>query len=587
MIIGIDLGTTNSEVAIVREGRVHIVTEHGSGIVPSCIGLDPQGNLLVGREARNQYAVRPEHTVRSVKRLMGKTEQIPLGDQTYTPPELSAMILRKLKNMAEAELGGSVTRAVITVPAYFNDAQRQATREAGALAGLEVLRILNEPTAAGLAFEAEGVTGTRHVMVYDLGGGTFDVSILKMSGDVVEVLASHGDNHLGGDDIDDLLFSHLLDKFYQDHPELGALTPVGVNRLKLACEQLKMELSATAAARLAELSLPLETAATTDLIMEVTRPELEALCEELLHKTMASVRHVMAQSGIGAGALDEIILVGGSTRMPAIADLLEEELHIRPRHDVQPELAVAMGAGVMAARLGGAKSHRILVDVTPYTFGVSCMGEVNGEYGPYRFESVIKAGTPLPAQRGQVFFTMVPGQEAVQVRVFQGENPDCRENVFIGDFRITDLDQGADVNSPILLNMALDLDGLLTVTAIEQCSGQSKSVVIEGALKALDEAALAASREKIAAFFADENQPLADDAPPEDDLADEFEEDEEPAAEQALLERARRILATLDEVDRADLETAIAAFEAAEQPAAAEQALANIEDILYFAEGKS
>jgi molecular chaperone DnaK (HSP70) len=351
MIIGIDLGTTNSEVAVWKDGKVKIIERDGSAIMPSCVGMNSDGELVVGRKALNQFILRPADTIRSIKRKMGSHETVTLGGQDYRAPEISAMILRELKSWAEEELGERVTQAVITVPAYFNDAQRQATREAGALADLEVLRILNEPTAAGLAFEAEGVEGSKQVMVFDLGGGTFDVSILKMSGDVVEVLASHGDNNLGGDDIDELLYEHMLAHFYEEQPGTAALSAASMNRMKLSCEALKKELSLAATASLAETGLSLEKGGVADFSHEMSQLDFVSLCDELLRRTLGSVRHVLAQAGVNAEELDEVLLVGGSTRIPLVLDMLEEELGIRPRCDIHPDLAVVYGAGVMAARL--------------------------------------------------------------------------------------------------------------------------------------------------------------------------------------------------------------------------------------------
>lgn len=581
MIIGIDLGTTNSEVAVLKDGNVKIVEEDGSAIMPSCVGINFEGELVVGREARNQYAVRPEQTIRSIKRKMGSDETVRLGEQDYRPSEVSAMILRKLKLRAEQELGSTVTKAVITVPAYFNDAQRQATREAGDLAGLEVLRIINEPTAAGLAFEAEGVDGARQVMVFDLGGGTFDVSILKMSGDIVEVLASHGDHHLGGDDIDELLYEHMLADYYEAHPGGAALAPVGISRMQLACEQLKVELSSSAAATLAETGLPLEDGGTADFSQEVTRTDFEELCGELLRKTLGSVRHVMAQARLRPSELDDIVLVGGSTRIPAVVDMLEQELGIRPRRDIHPDLAVAYGAGVMAARLSGERSHRILVDVTPYTFGSRAFGMVDGEYSPECFVPIIKSGTPLPARRGQVFYTNDMGQSKVQVEIYQGDSKTVFDNVLVGEFRVEELDETADEGSPILLNMNLDLDGILTVTAIEQHTGLSKSVVLDDVLAASDEKSLAASREKIRHLFDEEDEPGV----AEGELVPPSTED---SGMDELLSRVEHSRKDLDEEDLQDLEEAVGDLKTAMTSGndeAAGTARQTIEDILFFIEG--
>jgi molecular chaperone DnaK len=579
VIIGIDLGTTNREVCIVRNGKLEVVEIDGMPLMPSCVGLTANGELIVGQAARNQYALRPGQTIRSIKRKMGTEEQVQLGEEHYRPQEISAMILRELKQRAGQALGQSVTQAVITVPAYFNDAQRQATREAGTLAGLEVLRILNEPTAAALAYEAAGVGRKRNVLVYDFGGGTFDVSIVTMTGDVVEVRASHGNNHLGGDDIDALLLEHVLSAFEAEH----GVRPdtIGESRLRMACEQLKKDLSTQAAATLSEVGIPLVNGETAAFTLELNRAEFEGIADGLIRQTLTSIRHVMTESQLHASDIDEILLVGGSTRIPAIEELIEREIGKRPRRDVNPDLAVAYGAGVMAARLSGSNDQRILVDISPYTFGTSCLGDVNGEFCPHYFVPIIKSGTPLPAKRGQVFYTMRPGQESVEVRIFQGDNPDARRNIFVGDFLVEDLDADADANSEILLNMALDLDGILTVTAIEQHTGLNKSVVIEDSLRKVSEEDLAASRSRIAALF------------PEADLVPQDGEEDVPAPD-ALNDQDAQLLARIDEcdskldtVDREDLVRLIAELRDARHfnnEDAVQKVYTGIEDILFFAE---
>ncbi len=603
MIVGIDLGTTNSEVAVVRDGRVVVLEEQGTAILPSCVGLTPDGRLVVGVEARNQYAVRPDATVRSIKRKMGSTDTVQMGEKRYTPPEISAFILRELKARAERILGVPVTQAVITVPAYFSDAQRQATREAGILAGLEVPRILNEPTAAALAYEAAGVCGAKTILVYDFGGGTFDVSLVKVTGDVVEVCASHGDNHLGGDDIDALLLDHALAELRQRLPA-ARHSPLAVNRLRLACERLKIDLSGAATATLAETGLPLEDGTVADLSFEYSRREFEELIAHLLRRTLDSVRNVLAQAGLFAASIDEVLLVGGTTRIPAVLDLLEAELGKRPRFSVHPELAVAYGAGVMAARLAGERQQRILVDVTPYTFGTACLGHVRGTFGPHLFVPIIKAGTPLPARRGQVFYTYMEGQEAVEVEVFQGESEDARENVFVGEFRVKGLDEDADAGSPILLNMQLDLDGLLTATAVEQHTGLSKSVVIKNTLHQPNGKELEASRRKIAELFpADGGLEAATSEDDDEDLAEALGAEATAPTGAATAAQAsaqasdgldpelrRRVEACrerLDAVDREDLEKHLAALAAAvlaTDEVAMGRAREAIEDILFYVE---
>ncbi|HAS82894.1 MAG TPA: heat-shock protein Hsp70 [Verrucomicrobia bacterium] len=582
MIIGIDLGTTNSEVCVVRDGKLDVISIDGSPMLPSCVGLSAAGEMLIGQAARNQYAWRPEQTIRSIKRKMGTEDVVALGDKTYRPQEISAMILRELKNRASQALGRDVTQAVITVPAYFNDAQRQATREAGALAGLEVLRILNEPTAAALAYEAAGVSKRRNVLVYDFGGGTFDVSIVTMTGDVVEVRATHGDNHLGGDDIDALLLERALATFQEQHGQRPGT--IGESRLRMACEQLKKDLSSQAMASLSEVGIPLENGDTVTFSMDMNRSEFEDITQALIRRTLTSIRHVMTESGLHAGDIDEILLVGGSTRIPAIEELIEREIGKRPRRDVNPDLAVAYGAGVMAARLAGSNDQRILVDISPYTFGTSCLGFVDGEHCQHQFVPIIKSGTPLPARRGKVFYTAIPGQTAVNVRIFQGDNQDARRNVLVGDFMVEDLDEGADQGSEILLNMALDLDGILTATAIEQHTGLNKSVVIEDSLKKVSEADLEQSRSRIAEMFPDVE--LADG----DDDGDVSDADEVHPGDADLLARIDRCREHLDAVDAEDLDRLLEKLREARRASnetAEAQTLEGIEDILFFAEQRT
>ncbi len=601
MIVGIDLGTTNSEIAVSRDGRVTVLQEDGAGMLPSCVGITPDGRLAVGAEARNQYVLRPSDTVRSIKRKMGSVETVTLGGKPYTPTEISAVILRELKGRAERVLREPVSQAVVTVPAYFNDIQRQATREAGVLAGLDVLRIVNEPTAAALAYEAAGVSDAHNLLVYDFGGGTFDVSLLNVTGEVVEVIASHGDNHLGGDDIDSLLLEHALQKLREASDGQTAAS-VAVNRLRVACEQLKIDLSSSATATLAETGLPMENGSTADLAFDISRREFEQMTAHLLRRTLESVRTVLSQAGMFPSAIDEILMVGGTTRIPAIVDMLEAELSKRPRFSVDPDLAVAFGAGVMAARLAGEHRQRILVDVTPYTFGTSHLGYANGSYGPNAFTPIIKAGTPLPAQRGQVFYTAAEAQREIDVRVFQGESDDARKNVLVGNFLVKGLDTTADSGSPIMLNMRLDLDGILTVSAVEQHTGLTKSVTLKNTLRTMTEEDLSASRRKIAAMFEDKTPAVfEDDEIPvrlQGDSIGEMDIDSDDAVaddgtdtgdglDSTLRRRIEAVRGDLDASDTEDIEKQIEALRVAVQSGddqAAQQARETIEDILFYVE---
>ena len=365
VIIGIDLGTTNSEVAVYHEGKVRIVSENGQAMVPSAVSLSPDGQLLVGEEARNSFALYPERTVKSIKRKMGSTDTVKLGEKEFTPQQISAIILRELKARSERFIGSSVSKAVITVPAYFSDAQRQATRDAGTIAGLEVVRILNEPTAACLAYDNSVDDGVKTMMAFDLGGGTFDVSIVHIEGDLVEVISSHGDNHLGGDDFDELIFDRVLKEVYEKQKDADSLNAISVNRLKRAAEAAKIHLTNEYYSRIIEDNLETVNGAKEHLEMELSRDEFESMIESLLSKTLTSVHQAMADASKKPKDIDGIILVGGSSRMPIVSEYLERELGKVPRQDVHPDLAVTYGAGVMAARMMGMSDQRILVDITP------------------------------------------------------------------------------------------------------------------------------------------------------------------------------------------------------------------------------
>lgn len=584
VIVGIDLGTTNSEVAVVKNGAIKILEENGKATFPSFIGLDADGELLVGQEARNQYAARPEQTIRSIKRKMGTPEKIPLGDQSFTPPELSAMILTALKQRAEKELGQAVERAVITVPAYFNDAQRNATREAGELAGFKVERILNEPTAAAFAYELDHrEQKTKTILVYDLGGGTFDVSILRMENDVVEVLATHGNTHLGGDDFDQQILERALAAFAEQHPKTE-ITSAGKVRMLLDCEQLKIALTDQAAASLINMAVPLEDGTTRAFEWHVTRREFEEWAEELYTSTLDSVHTALSAASLKAHMLDEIILVGGSTRTPLVADLLERELGLKPRGDIHPELAVAYGAGVMAARLMGEGGHRILVDITPYTFGIATL-----DPNPFSFREglafsrIIHAGTPLPCSRGQSYYTATPGQERCQIEVYQGEDECVENNTLVGEFYVEGLDKKAPANSEALVTMKLDLDGILTVTAVERHTGLQKTVVMKNAFGELSKTDLAQAREKVASLFKRKEQP---DLAVVEGEAHTPPDHKHPWVEE-LEHRLNRCRERLDDADVVEIESLLAQMAEraqANDEAGMASAKDKIEDILYFAE---
>ncbi len=516
VVIGIDLGTTNSEVAAFAGDRVRVLGPAPGSILPSCVGLSPEGELLVGLAARNQQLLYPDRTISSVKRRMGTADVLELGDRSLSPADVSSLILRELVSWATDDLGGAPDAAVITVPAYFSEAQRQATREAGELAGLEVLRILNEPTAASLAFAHKGQERT--VLVYDLGGGTFDVSVVRIEGGVTEVLASHGDNQLGGDDLTELLAERLAEGFREQHGPQSLDGAAARSRLWWAAEQAKQALSEGPYAKVREEALSVIDGKPAHLDVEISREELDGLVRPLVEATMDSVTQAMEDAGVATRALDEILLVGGSTRMPLIRDLLQERSGLEPRADVHPDLCVALGAGVMGAKLAGRPGSPVLVDVTPHSFGISYLGERGGMPYVHCYRPIIRRNTSLPVTRTQRYFTASPYQTRVEINVFQGDDEDALRNVPVGDFSVEDLtEQEQEVE--VLCRMTLDLDGLLRVSAIEKDTGKACHVTIERATAIRTAEEIAEARQRMERLWAERGESHAFEVAPEGDGA--------------------------------------------------------------------
>ncbi|HZK80259.1 MAG TPA: Hsp70 family protein, partial [Humisphaera sp.] len=502
IIVGIDLGTTNSEIAAFIDGKPQVIGNGSQLMLPSCVALSPSGDLLIGQAARNQSMLYPERTIKSVKRLMGTSEKVTLGDKTFSPSEISALILRELARWASLRLGEPVRKAVITVPAYFSDAQRNATREAGDLAGLEVVRIVNEPTAASLAYGLDAVDSGRTVMIYDLGGGTLDVSIVRIEGEVTEVLASHGNNQLGGDDFDQKLVDHLLEKFFQQHHiDLRDKNPAAYARLWWAAEAAKKQLSYEPYARILEESLIQIDGKPLHLDVEISREKYEEMIRPLLDQTLDSASKALSDAGLLPQAVDAVLLVGGSTRTPLVLKLLEQMCGKAPRTDLHPDLCVALGAGVLASRLGGHDVQRVLVDVSPYSFGISYLGERDGMPYPHCYHPVIRRNTPLPVTRTEEYQTAADYQTAVNLDVYQGDHSDALRNVHVGHFSIDGL-RPIDGPNVVLCRMRLDVDGILHVTAIEKQTGLSKHVAITGATRPQDSTELARGREQLDRLFA-------------------------------------------------------------------------------------
>jgi molecular chaperone DnaK len=531
-IIGIDLGTTNSVLAVVREGVPVLLPVNGDRLLPSVVGIAPDGSVLVGGTARNQWIVAPDRTIRSIKRKMGKAETVSMAGKPYTPQEISAFILSEIRQAAQDVLGEGVRRAVITVPAYFNETQRQATLEAGEIAGLIVERIINEPTASALAY-GYGLAGDQHLkmLVYDLGGGTFDVSIIELHSGVVDVLATAGDNYLGGDDFDERLAATLADEFAEEHHvDLRERHPAWA-RLVRAAEEAKIQLSS---APYAEIKLeyiaqdrkghPLH------IQREVARAEFEDLIADLLGRTMELVRKALVDARLRADEIDRVLLVGGSTRIPAVWELITAQMGQEPHAEIDPDGAVALGAAVQAGIIAGEDIDAILVDVTPYSLGIETAqvgygGRLRGDL----FTPLVRRNTSVPVQRSQLFTTIFPGQEEIHINVYQGENPVASQNVLLGDFMVEDLKPNRpDGLSEVTVNFQLDINGILDVTVVERSSGKRVSERLKASRQRLSPDDIAQSQEKLAAAYS-EIEAIAAGAAMDPGVA-------------ALLDRAHRVL---------------------------------------------
>ncbi len=571
-IVGIDLGTTNSEVAIYRDGRSEILAdETGERIIPSVVGLSVDGALLVGTPARNQARLFPDRTIRSIKRVMGSDRAVTLGEQVYQPPEISAMILRRLKAIAEARLGAPISKAVITVPAYFSDVQREATRQAGEIAGLDVVRMINEPTAAALVYEA-GQNEGKSILVYDLGGGTFDVSVVRIADGVVEVIASHGNNHLGGDDFDAKIIEHIVahgrERFGIDLSDnLQAMA-----RLGRAAEDAKKHLSDHPFALIEEEHLIGSDGAPFNLSLELARDDYETMIAPFVEETLESIHTALKSANLTVAHIEEVVLVGGTTKTPMIRRRLTEIFGRAPRGEVDPDLCVALGASLQAAAIGGENVSAVLVDITPYTFGTSVLGELDGALYPYRYAPVIAKNTPIPVRRSEVFYTTHANQSAVDVRVFQGEHDDALQNIQIGEFVIDGLSE-APAGNPVLFEMALDRDGILHVSAQEKVSGLKRSVTITQALPRYDAEQLTAAKARVDSLFGtgDPEAPTAEGS----------------TAVAALLDKARARLDTVETEDRDELIDLIEEVEDArrqDDTGALDSACQRLTDLLYFLE---
>src|SRR6056297_2696021 len=471
-ILGIDLGTTNSAFAVMEGGDPEIIVNaEGERTTPSVVAFD-DGERLVGKPAKNQAVKNPDQTIQSIKRHMGEEDYtVELDGEEYTPEQVSAMILQKIKRDAEEYLGDDVEKAVITVPAYFNDRQRQATKDAGEIAGFEVERIVNEPTAASMAYGLDDESD-QTVLVYDLGGGTFDVSILDLGGGVYEVVATNGDNDLGGDDWDEAIIDYLADEFQNSHNIDLREDRQALQRLKDAAEEAKIELSSR---KETDVNLPFITA--TDegpvhLEESLTRAKFESLTADLIERTVGPTEQALEDAGLDKDDIDEVILVGGSTRMPQVQEKVEELVGQEPKKNVNPDEAVALGAAVQGGVLSGEVDDIVLVDVTPLSLGIEVKGGL--------FERLIEKNDAIPTTASKVFTTAADNQTNVQIRVFQGEREIAEENEFLGDFHLSGIPPAPAGTPQIEVTFEIDADGIVNVEAEDQGSGNAESITIEG-----------------------------------------------------------------------------------------------------------
>ena len=469
-IIGIDLGTTNSCVAVMEGGEpVVIANSEGARTTPSVVGFTKTGDRLVGQVAKRQAITNPENTVSSIKRQMGTDHKVTLNGKEYTPQQVSAMILQKLKADAEAYLGETVTEAVITVPAYFNDSQRQATKDAGTIAGLNVRRIINEPTAAALAYGVDKEDDQK-IMVYDLGGGTFDVSIIEMGDGVTEVLATNGDTHLGGDDFDQRIIDWMADAFQNENGIDLRKDKMAAQRLKEAAEKAKIELSS---AMSSQINLPFITADATGpkhLDMTLTRAKFNELTADLVDRTMTPVRKALQDAGLRPSDLKKVLMVGGSTRIPAVYDAVKKELNCEPFKGINPDECVAVGAAIQGGVLHGDVKGLLLLDVTPLSLGIETLGGV--------CTKIIDRNTTIPTHKSQVFSTAADNQPSVEVNVLQGEREFARDNKSLGVFHLDGIAPAPRGVPQIEVTFDIDANGIVKVSAKDLGTGKEQNITI-------------------------------------------------------------------------------------------------------------
>ena len=496
-IIGIDLGTTNSCVAVMEGGEPVVITNsEGARTTPSVVSFQANGERLVGQIAKRQAITNPEHTIISIKREMGTDHKTHVDDKVYSPQEISAMILQKIKADAEAYLGEPVTQAVITVPAYFNDAERQATKDAGRIAGLEVLRIINEPTAASLAYGLDKTDHSEKIFVYDLGGGTFDVSILELGDGVFEVLSTNGDTKLGGDDFDKKIMDYIAETFKAENGIDLRNDKMALQRLKEAAEKAKIELSSSMQTN---INLPFITADATGpkhINLDLTRAKFNELTHDLVQRSIEPMKKALADAGLSISQIDKVILVGGSTRIPAVQEAVKNFTGKEPSKGVNPDECVAVGAAIQAGVLTGEVKDVLLLDVTPLTLGIETMGGIA--------TPLIERNTTIPAKKSQVFSTAADGQTSVEIHVVQGERQMAADNKTLGRFTLSGIAPAPRGIPQIEVTFDIDANGIVKVSALDKGTGKEANITITASTNLSDEEVEKAVKE--AERFAEEDK---------------------------------------------------------------------------------